>query len=70
MFFNGKRALLFKPNGAAVAGHADTWYKYASDTEWRTVSINGAITGVYIHHELDEEEDPAEQEDDIIETTS
>ena len=23
--------------------HADTWYKYANDTEWRTVSITGAI---------------------------
>ena len=21
------------------AGHADTWYKYENDTEWRTVSI-------------------------------
>ena len=28
------------------AGHADTWYKYAGDTEWRTVSISGAINGV------------------------
>ena len=30
---------------AAPAGHADTWYKYAGDTEWRTVSITGAIEG-------------------------
>ena len=27
------------------AGHADTWYKYAGDTEWRTVSISGEIYG-------------------------
>jgi hypothetical protein len=25
--------------------HTDTWYKYAGDTEWRTVSIAGAISG-------------------------
>ena len=29
----------------APAYHADTWYKYANDTEWRTVSITGAISG-------------------------
>lgn len=29
----------------APTGHADTWYKYANDTEWRTVSISGEITG-------------------------
>ena len=23
--------------------HADTWYKYANDTDWRTVSIQGAL---------------------------
>ncbi len=27
------------------SGHADTWYKYASDADWRTVSISGAISG-------------------------
>lgn len=27
----------------ASAGHADTWYKYANDTEWRTVGIQGEI---------------------------
>ena len=27
--------------------HADTWYKYAGDTEWRTVSISGAIEGSF-----------------------
>lgn len=26
------------------AYHADTWYKYAGDTEWRTVSITGTIS--------------------------
>jgi len=25
--------------------HEDTWYKYANDTEWRTVSITGTISG-------------------------
>ena len=25
--------------------HADTWYKYDGDTEWRTVSITGTISG-------------------------
>ena len=34
------------------ATHADTWYKYAGDTEWRTVSISGGINGSY-----DEESD-------------
>ncbi len=29
------------------SGHADTWYKYAGDTEWRTVSISGTIAGGY-----------------------
>ena len=29
----------------APATHADTWYKYAGDTEWRTVSISGTISG-------------------------
>ena len=27
------------------SGHADTWYKYANDTDWRTVSITGSISG-------------------------
>ena len=27
------------------AGHAETWYKYEGDTEWRTVSITGTISG-------------------------
>ena len=30
---------------AAPAGHAETWYKYAGDTEWKTVSIKGSIEG-------------------------
>ena len=25
--------------------HADTWYKYDGDTEWRAVSITGEIYG-------------------------
>jgi hypothetical protein len=32
----------YKP---APTYHADTWYKYADDTEWRTVSITGTISG-------------------------
>ena len=31
------------PSGQA--GHAETWYKYAGDTSWRTVGINGTIDG-------------------------
>jgi hypothetical protein len=31
---------------SAPAYHADTWYKYANDTEWRTVSISGTISSV------------------------
>ncbi len=31
-------------SGSAPTTHADTWYKYAGDTEWRTVSITGAIS--------------------------
>lgn len=27
------------------AYHADTWYKYAGDTGWRTVNITGEIRG-------------------------
>ena len=30
---------------ATPTGHADTWYKYAGDTEWRTGSISGTISG-------------------------
>ena len=30
---------------ASPAGHADTWYKYTGDTEWRTVSITETISG-------------------------
>ena len=30
--------------GGGSTGHADTWYKYQGDTEWRTVSITGAIS--------------------------
>lgn len=30
---------------ATPATHTDTWYKYAGDIEWRTVSISGAIEG-------------------------
>ena len=30
---------------SAPAYHADTWYKYANDTEWRTISITGEISG-------------------------
>ena len=25
------------------SGHADTWYKYANDTEWRTTMLSGEI---------------------------
>ena len=34
-------------SGGGSSGHADTWYKYAGDTEWRTVSISGAIEGIF-----------------------
>lgn len=30
------------------SSHADTWYKYAGDTEWRTVSITGEINSSFI----------------------
>lgn len=33
--------------GSTPAGHEETWYKYAGDTEWRTVSIQGSIIGSY-----------------------
>ena len=29
---------------SATSYHADTWYKYDGDTEWRTVSITGEIS--------------------------
>ncbi len=45
MFLGNKRVLLFKPGSSAPAGHADTWYKYSGDSDWRTVSITGAING-------------------------
>ena len=32
-------------SGGGSSGHADTWYKYANDSDWRTVSITGAIEG-------------------------
>jgi len=28
---------------SSPTGHADTWYKYAGDTEWRTVMLGGTI---------------------------
>ena len=31
---------------AQPSGHADTWYKYDGDTEWRMVSIKGTIAVV------------------------
>ena len=31
-------------SGDQPAYHADTWYKYDGDTEWRTVSITGEIS--------------------------
>ena len=33
------------PPGPAT--HADTWYKYAGDTVWKTVSISGTIEGIF-----------------------
>lgn len=46
MFFGNARIPLFNlGSGSAPAGHADTWYKYSGDTEWRTVSISGTISG-------------------------
>ena len=30
-------------SGGGSSEHSDTWYKYANDTDWRTVSISGAI---------------------------
>ena len=30
---------------ATPATHADTWYKYEGDTEWRTISISGTLNG-------------------------
>lgn len=33
------------------AGHADTWYKYEGDTEWKTKSITGSIYGDVNEHE-------------------
>ena len=32
-------------SGDQPAYHADTWYKYAGDTGWRTVNITGEIRG-------------------------
>ena len=37
----------------APAYHADTWYKYANDTEWRTVSITGELTDSSIPNVID-----------------
>lgn len=31
---------------SSPAGHADTWYKYTNDTEWRTINISGVIDGI------------------------
>jgi len=38
--------------GSAPAYHADTWYKYDGDTEWRTVSITGEIYDIFIPNVL------------------
>jgi hypothetical protein len=40
---NGGNITIGSSGGSS--GHADTWYKYAGDTEWRTVSITGTISG-------------------------
>ena len=32
--------------GSAPSGHEETWYKYAGDTEWRTVMLGGTIAVV------------------------
>lgn len=31
-------------SGSTPATHEETWYKYAGDTEWRTVMLGGSIT--------------------------
>ena len=41
--------------GSTPAYHEETWYKYAGDTEWRTVSITGTIAL------FDENEEPTGQ---------
>ena len=40
---NGGNIVIGTDGGSS--GHPDTWYKYANDTEWRAVSISGAIIG-------------------------
>ena len=42
---NGGSITIGSSGGSAPATHADTWYKYAGDTEWRTVSISRWIDG-------------------------
>lgn len=48
---------------SSPAGHADTWYKYEGDTEWRTVSIKGIIYGEYLD---DQGETPTQQIPNIM----
>ena len=38
-------AITVGSSGGGSSEHADTWYKYEGDTEWRTVSISGTISG-------------------------
>ena len=42
-------------DGGTPAYHEETWYKYAGDTEWRTVMLEGNITLI------DQENNPTEQ---------
>lgn len=49
MFFGNSRVMLFTPNGdggSTPPTHKETRYKYANDTTWRTVDIEGGINGV------------------------
>ena len=35
--------IVITTGGSAPAAHEETWYKYAGDTEWRTVMLGGTI---------------------------
>jgi hypothetical protein len=50
---NGGNITVGSGGSPAPATHADTWYKYAGDTEWRTVSISGTFEAGSFENESD-----------------
>ena len=42
---NGGNITIGTAGGGGASEHHDTWYKYAGDSDWRTISISNSIDG-------------------------